>query len=274
MSYAALMVYVDVDGIPEQRVRIACELAMKFDAALIGFSARAVPPPFVSEGVIIEEYAKADIEQMRNALAKQGDWFRNVVGDHHKKVDWRATLDFPSDALSRESRCADLVIIGQQPPGRYDNYRKLYPSEVLLKLGRPVLLVAPGVASLRAEHVVVAWKDTREARRAVLDAIPFLRTAKRISVVEVCPPDDEPHALARTEDVVRYLSWHGLTADARPIVHRGRSDADHLIQFASDEDADLLISGAYGHSRLGEWIFGGMTRDLLASCPVCCLMSH
>lgn len=274
MSYAALMVHVDVDGIPEQRVRIASELAAKFDAALIGFSARAVPPPFVAEGVIIEEYTTADIEQMHKALAKQGDWFRSVAGDHHKKVDWRATLDFPGDALSRESRCADLVIIGRQPPGRYDNYRNLYPSEVLLKLGRPALLVAPGIASLRAEHVVVAWKDTREARRAVLDAIPFLHAAKRVSVVEVCPRDDDANALARTEDVVRYLSWHGITADARPIVHSDRSDVDHLIQFALDEDADLLVSGAYGHSRLGEWIFGGMTRNLLASCPLCCLMSH
>ena len=80
MSYASLMVYVEIDGIPEQRVRIASELARKFDAALIGFSARAVPPPFVAEGVIIEEATEADIKQMQAALAKRGDWFRSVVG--------------------------------------------------------------------------------------------------------------------------------------------------------------------------------------------------
>ena len=80
MSYAALMVYVDIEGIPEQRVRIASELAGKFDAALIGVSARAVPPPFVAEGVIIEETTEADIRQMHAALAKRGDWFRGVVG--------------------------------------------------------------------------------------------------------------------------------------------------------------------------------------------------
>ena len=79
MSYAALMVYVDVDGVPEQRVRIASELAAKFNAALIGCSARAVPPLFVSEGVIIEEATEADIEQMRKALAERGDWFRGIV---------------------------------------------------------------------------------------------------------------------------------------------------------------------------------------------------
>lgn len=275
MSYAALLVYVDVDGLPEQRVRIASELAAKFDAALIGFSARAVPPPFVAEEAIIELTTEAaDIKQMRKALAKRGDWFRRIVGTDRQDVEWRTTLDLPCDALAREARCADLLIIGQQTEGRHDHHRTLDPGEVLLRLGRPALVVAPGVASLRVEHVVVAWKDTREARRAVLDAVPFLRAAKRVSVVEVCSRDEERNAVARIGDVVRYLSRHRITAESRPILHRDRSDADHLLQFALDEDADLLVAGAYGHSRLGEWIYGGMTRDILASSPLCCLMSH
>ena len=274
MSYAALMVYVDIEGIPEQRVRIASELAKKFDAALIGFSARAIPPPFVAEGVIIEEATEADINQMQAALAKRGDWFRGVVGDG-KNIEWRCALDFPGDALAREARCADLVIVErQQHHGRYDEQRILDPARVLLKLGRPALIVAPGVASLRAEHVVVAWKDTREARRAVLDAIPFLRAAKRVSVVEVCTNDEKQNTSSRVDDVVRHLARHRITAHPRAIVHRDRSDADHLFQFALDEGGDLLVAGAYGHSRVGEWIFGGMTREILASCPICCLMSH
>lgn len=274
MSYAAVMVYVELDGIPEQRVRIASEIATKLNTALIGFSARAVPPPFVAEGVIIEEATEKDIKQMHAALAKRGDWFRSVIGKDRPNVEWRTALDFPGASLEREARCADLVVLGQQIQGRYDPYRTLDPREILLKLGRPALFVAPGVASLRAEHIVVAWKDTREARRAALDAIPLLRVAKRVSVVEVCTRDDERNALVRTEDVVCYLGRHGIPAAPRPIVHRDRPDADHLVQFALDEDADLLVAGAYGHSRLGEWIFGGMTRSILASCPICCLMSH
>lgn len=273
MTYAAMMVYVDIDGIPEQRVRIASGLAKKFDAALIGFSARAVPPPFVAEGVIIEEATEADIERMRAALAKRGDWFRGVVRDV-KDVEWRSALDFPGVALAYEARCADLVVIGQPLRGRYDSQQILDPREVLFKLGRPALVVAPGIASLRAEHVVVAWKDTREARRAVADAMPFLGVAKRVSVVEVCARDGEQNALAQLNDVVRYLSRHSVTAEARPITHRDSSDADHLFQFALDEGADLLVAGAYGHSRLGEWMFGGMTREILASSPICCLLSH
>jgi nucleotide-binding universal stress UspA family protein len=271
MSYAALMVYVDADGTPEQRVRIAADLAAKFDAALIGITARAVPPPFVAEGVIIEEATEGDIKQMQAELVKKGDWFRGVVGADRPNVEWRTALDFPAEALTRESRAADLVILGQQAHGRYDNYRNLYPNEVLLKLGRPALLVPPGIASLRAEHVVVAWKDTREARRAVLDAIPFLRAAKRVSVVEVHTRDEK---LARIDDVVRYLARHKITAHHRPILRREGFDSERLFDFALDERADLLVAGAYGHSRVGEWVFGGMTRNILASCPLCCLMSH
>jgi nucleotide-binding universal stress UspA family protein len=274
MSYAALMVYVELDGIPEQRVRIASELAAKFDAALIGFSARAVPPPFVAEGVIIEETTEADIKQMQATLTKRESWFRGVVGALRQEIEWRSALDFPGDALAREARCADLVIIGQQAQGRYDYYRTLDPAAVLLKLGRPALLVAPGIAAVRAEHVVVAWKDTHEARRAVADAMPFLRAAKRVSIVEICGRDEERHARAGIDDVVSYLARHRITADPRPILHHHKSDADHLFQFALDEGADLLVAGAYGHSRLGEWVFGGMTREILASCPLCCLMSH
>ena len=273
MSYAALMVYVDIEGIPEQGVRIASELARKFDAALIGVSARAVPPPFVAEGVIIEQTTEADIGRMQASLAKRGNWFRGVVGEG-KDIEWRSALDFPGDFLVREARSADLVIIGQQTQGRHDDQRTLDPGKVLLNVGRPVLLIAPGVVSLRTEHVVVAWKDTREARQAVLDAIPFLRVFRRVSVVEVCDRDEKENALVRINDVVRYLQRKNVKADPRPILHRDRSDANHLFQFALDEGADLLVAGAYGHSRLGEWIFGGMTREILSSSPICCLMSH
>lgn len=269
MTYKAVMVYVDIDGIPEQRVRIASQVAVRFGATLIGFSARAVPSPFVAEGVIIEEVTEADIKQMRVELEKRGEWFRGIAGDI-KNIEWRSALDFPGDALAEEARCADVIIIGQPLRGRYNNQRILDPREVLFKLGRPALLVAPGIASLRAEHVLVAWRDSREARRAVMDAMPFLNAAKRVSVIEICARDEEPKASARVKDVVLYLARHGITAEARPIVHRDRSDADHLFQFALDEEADLIVAGAYGHSRLGEWIFGGMTPN---SRLVSCLLS-
>src|SRR5690348_1974273 len=109
---------------------------------------------------------------MRVELEKLGGWFRGVAGDI-KGIEWRSVLYFPGRRLGGRG-LADVIIIGQQLRGRYDNQRTLDPREVLFKPGRPALVVAPGFASLRAEHVLVAWRESREARRAVMDAMPFL----------------------------------------------------------------------------------------------------
>ena len=270
MSYAAIMVYVDIDGLPEQRVRIAAELSARFDAALIGFSGRAVPPPFVSEGVVIEEATEADIARLKAALAAKGAWFRGISG--RPDAEWRWQLDFPTEALASEARAADLLVIGKVKTSHVP-YGLLAPGKLVLNAGRPVLYVPDGVATLGADHVVIGWKNTREARRAVVDALPLLRKAARVSIVEV--HREKVHfAPADVNDLIRYLARHRIAAEAHGIRHREGSDADDLIQFALRQKADLLVMGAYGHSRLGEWIFGGMTRDMLEATPICCLLSH
>ena len=141
-------------------------------------------------------------------------------------------------------------------------------------MGRPTLVVPEGATTLGAEHVVIGWKDTREARRAVRDAMPFLQQATRVTVVEACGPNGEKAALGRLDDVARYLWRHRIECGPKVMVRQEGSGAAQLIQIAQQERADLFVTGAYGHSRLGEWIFGGMTRHLLTGSPICCLMSH
>jgi len=171
-------------------------------------------------------------------------------------------LDYPADALARKARSADLVVIGQtKGPG--DAFGSLDPGEALLKIGRPTLVVPDGVSSLRAEHVVIGWKDTREARRAVQDALPFLHEASRVTVVEIYESGEESTPQAHIDDVVRYLTRHRITAIPRVILREQGPCAAQLVKLAQEEGADLIVTGAYGHSRLGEWIFGGVTRDLL-----------
>jgi nucleotide-binding universal stress UspA family protein len=264
------MVYVEADARPEQRVRLAASLADRFSAALIGVSALAAPPPVVAGGMLID--GMIDVELMNATLAGQGEWFRAIAGGDRRAVEWRAALDFPIEALSREARSADLVLIGTEKEAG-SAYRVLDPGGAMLKLGRPTLLVPKGVNALRAEHIVVGWKDAREARRAVRDAVPLLQQATRVTLVEACGPDEEETASDRLNDVARYLKRHRVKGSTRVMVEEG-SGAEQLIQIAREEQADLLVTGAYGHSRLGEWIFGGVTRELLASSPICCLMSH
>ena len=158
--------------------------------------------------------------------------------------------------------------------GLASTYGSLDLGGAILKMGRPTLVVPEGVGSLAREHVVIGWKDTREARRAVQDALPFLHEATRVTIFEACGPDEEKTALGRLDDVARYLALHRIKSGPMVMVQKEGSGAAQLLQIAKDERADLLVTGAYGHTRLGEWIFGGMTRELLATSPICCLMSH
>jgi nucleotide-binding universal stress UspA family protein len=273
MSYATIMIYVDVANTLEQQVRLSVSLADKFNAMLIGLSALAIRPPPVADVVIPEEIIEADIKEMRAKLAQKGSWFRDIAGAEHRKLEWRSMLDFPTEALAREARSADLVVI-QRTKRPVDLYSSLDPGGAILKIGRPTLVVPNEASSLHAKRVVIGWKDTREARRVVQDALPFLHETERVTITEICQPGEEDLAQQHIDDVARYLERHKINSGPRIILHRKGSDAAQLIDLAQDEGADLLITGAYGHSRLGEWIFGGMTRELLVSCPIFCLMSH
>ena len=272
MSYAVLMVYVEPDGTPEARVHLAAGLADKFTAKLIGLSARIIPPPIVADGMLMEGPTEIDVKLMAKGLAEKGAWFQRIADSERRKVEWRSALELPNEVITRQARSADLVMIGQRARGSM--YGSLDVGGAILRMGRPTLVVPEGVASLQAEHVVIGWKDTREARRAVQYALPFLHEATRVTIFEACGPAEEKSALGRLDDVARYLAMHRIKSGPMVMVQKKGSGAAKLIQIAKDERADLLVTGAYGHTRLGEWIFGGMTRDLLATSPICCLMSH
>jgi nucleotide-binding universal stress UspA family protein len=270
MSYTTILVYIDPESKSEQLLRFAAELADEFNATLIGLSALAVRPPFVAEEIVMEGVTEAEVTTKLEIAERR---FRHVTGGNHRKIEWRPVVDYPTDALAAEARSADLVVIAQRATGG-DVYSTLDRAGVILKVGRPVLVVPQGVSSLRAEHVVIGWKDVREARRAVYDALPFLRKSRPVRIVEICTSDKKETTWKHVEDVARYLSRHEIETESEVIVSSDDSDGKQLLQFAKDKGADLLVTGAYGHSRLGEWIFGGMTRDLLALSPIPCLMSH
>ena len=188
MSYVVLTVFVEPEGTPEPCVRVAAKLADKFGAALIGVSACAIPPPVLADSmVIIQAPTAADIELMTDKLRKRGDWFRSIVNGGHLKLEWRWALELPNEVIVREARSADLVVI-EQTKGFRSTYSSLDLGAAILNMGRPTLVVPDGVTSLAAEHVVIGWKDTREARRAVRDALPFLREATRVTISRPVDP--------------------------------------------------------------------------------------
>jgi nucleotide-binding universal stress UspA family protein len=180
----------------------------------------------------------------------------------------------PNDAVAHEARAADLLVIGREPSSD-DPFVSLNPGTVILRTGRPVLAVPRSAHELKAKKILIAWQDSREARRAVRDSLPFLAQADEILLTQVCEQDESELARASVRDVSHYLARHRIGASAGIMLKAsGESVTDELLRVAARENIDLIVCGAYGHSRLGEWVFGGVTRDLLNRSPVSCLFSH
>ncbi len=273
MSYAALMVHFDASRHSHGRLRLAVDLAVRFQAALIGVAGRLYLPSFLADdrGAGGDKH-DAERQETMDLLADIGTRFRAEAGPL-KSVEWRGLLDYVNRLVPQEARAADLVIIGR-PEGPADPYYALDPGVTILRAGRPVLLVPDGIDSLDARRVVVAWKDNRESRRAVQDALPFLRNARDVMIVEVCEHGTEMQSQRHIDDLTDYLTRHKVNVAAKAYLHTERSVADEILRFSAGEKADLLVAGGYGRSRLGEWMFGGVTRALLADSPLCCLFSH
>ena len=283
MGYAALMVHAEPDDAAEPRIRLAADLADRFEAALVGFAGGEVMPPPVTAPIfgaaVAVEVLEAEQRRVEAGLRAAHERFRAIAGQDGRRTGWRSFLDRPAAALAREARAADLLVVGRNGEAfGLERHQTIDPGDLLMRAGRPILVVPTGVAVLEARRVLVAWKDTREARRAVADALPFLVDADEVLVVEAAVPDDPGDrgaATRRTDDVASWLGRHGATARSQVLEPRdGRAVAEELLRAAECHGADLIVAGGYGHARLREWAFGGVTRDLLVRCPVCCLLSH
>jgi nucleotide-binding universal stress UspA family protein len=273
MAVATVMVYVDPSQQAEGQVRVARSTANMFDASIVGVSAFAVEPDLVAEGVIIQETTPEDLKRMRAALAEKEQWFRDIVARPKERVEWRWNVEYPAMFLANEARSADLVVIKHRRE-KLNPYHFIDPAEAVLRMGRPTILVPDHCHELQADRIVVGWKDTREARLAVHDALPFLSRASEVTIIEICTSDEQDLAQRRVGDVARYLQAHGAKCQTSVRVHMAETDAHQLIRLAKERGADLIVTGAYGHSRLGEWIFGGMTKGLLDQASCCLMMSH
>lgn len=273
MSFAAMMVHVELAEPRDERIRLAAGLSSRFHSTLIGVTAWEPRPPLTYGGVVVDtEPTENRFREMSDQMAGTGEHFRAVAGGS-QPAEWRAGIESPTDFLVREARAADLIIIGRDRIAG-DLQRTLDPGATILRVGRPVLVVPAAVDSLKAERIVVAWKDTREARRALRDSLPLIRGAASVAIVEIVDFGDEKQAQLHIDDVARYLTRHHAAVTMKKTAYAVGPAHSELIRIAQETNADLIVAGAYGHSRLGEWIFGGITQGLLATSPVCCLLSH
>ncbi len=271
MSYATVMVNLDPGEVNAAVLDVAGDLSERFHARVIGIAAGQMVTNIYADGYVagsLIDQSRGDLERLVQSAETE---FRHALHNRAGTIEWRSAVTFGSPAayVSGEARSADLLVTGS---GK-GPLRSVNTADLVMQAGRPVLAVPAGTAALNAGRVMLAWKDTREARRAACDALPLLKLAEKVFVVEVAGEDDRADAEQRTGDVVAWLGRHGVAAEAIVSAPEG-SDQQRLQQIAHEQKAGLVVAGAYGHSRVREWIVGGVTRSLLDEPGCCSLLSH
>jgi nucleotide-binding universal stress UspA family protein len=209
--------------------------------------------------------AKAAVARFEAAVARAGISAQSRIMD--------ASVEGAADLFGRIARRFDLAVVGQARPGEGAS-EELLIEGALFESGRPVVVV-PYVQErpLSLERALVCWDGSRPAARAIADALPFLRRAKSVEIVAVSGERGKGRELVGT-NMAAHLARHGLAVELKRI-SAGDVDVPSTIRkYAVDGGASFMVMGGYGHSRLREFILGGVTRTILASTTIPVLMSH
>src|SRR5436190_1642494 len=276
MTYATVMVGLSVDQSNEARLEIAGQLAERLGARVIGITAAEFSPPlYFASGEQGQELIDGGRAAIKKRIAQVEGEFRAVMQNRVTELEWRCAEDFPSRYIVQQARACDIMVVGEAGRGALgDPFVRVSPGDLVMQAGRPILVVPDSCNWLDLRTTLVAWKDTAEARRAVADALPMLRQATDVIIVEIVEdPATRAGAFSRVGDVAAWLSRHGVSASTLVPDECGEAGSQ-LERIASEVGAAMIIAGAYGHSRIREWIFGGVTRRLISPSRRCSLLSH
>lgn len=279
MALKDLLVVVEDTPAASARIDMAAQLAARHDAHLTGLfvAAHTALPAYVETELpesVRQAQRAAELAQIDKARAAFEDQMRR-----HGRTDrseWRAVRGHPTDVVSVHGRYADLVIVGQVDPHRDRDVPVVLPQDLLFECGRPLLVVpyAGRFASV-GERIAVGWNASREAARAIGEAMPLLSRAERVIVMAVNPKHgvsglgDEPGA-----DIAKHLSRHGCRVEAARVTTEQVDPGDMMLNTVADDSCDLVVMGAYGRSRFRELVLGGMTRHMLQHMTVPVFMTH
>ncbi|HEY0271063.1 MAG TPA: universal stress protein [Sphingomonas sp.] len=275
MSYATLMTCLELGTTNASVLKAAEALAGRFRSAVVGTAAcQALQIPYGEPyyaGDVVEQVRKQTEAEARDAEAE----FRAVLSPTVKDLTWRCaeTSQPLCEYYAREARGADLVVTAMDNASRFDATHHFKVSDLVMRAGRPVVLVPPAAGDPKFDRVLVWWKDTREARRAILDALPLLKAARHVAVAEVAPAERLADTRQHLGEIAAWLGRHDIQAEMIASPGEG-SDVGTLSRITNDQEADIVVAGAYGHSRLREWVLGGVTYDLLIGSPRFAFLSH
>lgn len=278
MSYTTILLHVDASERCAVRVAHAIELARRFKAHLV---ALAVIAPLNIRGsghseIVIRMLTERWEQNRALDTEAAGAIVKHAQSQGLAAVEARVVVGEPERVLCLHARYADFVVIGQPRADADAALSQRDVERVVLDAGRPVLILPyAGAIAPVGERVLVAWNASREATRALTDALPLLMQASQVDVLTV-NAQSEPagHGELPGADIALYLTRHGVRANVHPTYGEDIAVGEWLLSRAADLGSDLVVMGAYGHSRLREMVLGGATRTMLESMTVPVLMAH
>ena len=285
MALRDILVHLDASARSSLRLGLASDLARRHSAHLTALHVVELPSPALFYGDpagavdarLIEEVMSKTRDTATAEARRVEQGFRERLRRDGIEGEWRLVEGQAAATVALHARYADLTILGQADPNDISmRSAAAIPASTLLSAGRPVLVVPyAGNFTALGQTVLVGWKSSREAARAVNDALPLLQQANAVTVLAINPEygiaDDGG---APAADIALHLARHGVKAVAAHTVAKEIPEGVALLNYAGDMGADLIVAGGYGHSRMRESIFGGVTRTLLATMTVPVLLSH
>ena len=279
MTYRSLLVFLDRDPLCAARTQVAMRMAQDFDCHLVGVAPTGVVelPLLAEAAVALAELSALTWKALREDAEQATQCFRSACRVERVK-SFEAVVDESDKALSlvHHAHCSDLTVLTQaDPTAPGHRLAQTFVEQVVLSSARPTLILPyAGTFKTIGSTAMVAWDDSREAARALSDALPFLRQAKQVQIVSWSEsPDGEENLRQRLDALSKWLMWQGVSASLR-VEMTDVDIADAMLSHAADSNADLLVMGAYGHARWSERVLGGATCGLLAAMTVPVLMSH
>src|SRR6516225_10895576 len=280
MSYKDLLVVLDSEASARGRIDVATALAERFAAHIVGLYLLPIPAGPRHFGyydpALLDPFFQLQ-ERAREAADQQHEVFEHATSVCGLSAEWRVIAEGPDADAALHARYVDLTILGQLDPdlGEADMIRPR-PEHVTLASGRPILVVPyAGHFETVGRRILIGWNATREATRAVNDAMPMLTAADLVTVLTIDAREGpDAHGELPGADISLHLARHGVKATIERTVSAGIPAGDVLLSRAADLGADLLVIGAYGHSRVRELLLGGATRSILRSMTLPVLMSH
>lgn len=272
-----LLVHVDTTQACAKRVDAAFDLARRHSAHLTGLYVREqFRIPSYAEVHLPAELMEAQREAGRKqALAAEAE-FLAAAKKAKVPVEWQCIKGEPIQVLDSFARQMDLTVVGQMQEQEPQWLSPPVADRLALEAGVPLLIIPDtGDVDVRFGRILVAWNGSREASRAVRDALPFLTQAEEVKIASVETGEDETSAADQTAvDIGAHLDRHGVRSETLEVHGTDRDAGSLLLSAANEMGANLIVMGAYGHSRFRELVLGGATRHLIYHSTVPVLMSH